>query len=362
MRQSYDETVATDWRGVADALPDWLTVRLPAGVRAALEQSGSLEDLAAGTAEMSSPGFWHSLLRELGGTGLRDALRLLARIVLLLVLSAVLNALRGSLAVGDRGRGWSILCAAVILAGILELQLDSLRAVKVCLDRLNGFSCAMLPLMGTLYALGGNLQTAVVSHASFSLFLTLSELFCNRTVLPFCALSLVLSLADTFTPGARLRALAGWIRKTYTSLLSFASALLLTVLALQTTLSKAADSLGARTVKFLAASAIPVLGGTVAEPLRTVSGSVAYLRSVSGTAGILLLLLLVLPTFLSLLLNRWVLSLGAAVAELLGCGEEGRLLGEMGALYGHLLGVVSLCAVYAVFSLTLLVRCAAVGA
>ena len=52
-------------------------------------------------------------------------------------------------------------------------------------------------------------------------------------------------------------------------------------------------------------------------------------------------------------------SLGADVAQWFGCSEEGRLLGELGSLYGFLLAVVALSSVTFFCSLVVLLKCAA---
>jgi hypothetical protein len=43
----------------------------------------------------------------------------------------------------------------------------------------------------------------------------------------------------------------------------------------------------------------------------------------------------------------------------MGCGEEGKLLGEVSSLYGYLLAVVAISAVTFFFALVLLTKCGA---
>ena len=137
--------------------------------------------------------------------------------------------------------------------------------------------------------------------------------------------------------------------------------LLCGVLGLQTTLAKGSDGLAMRTVRFAAGSFLPVVGGSVSEALRTVAGSVSFLRSVAGTAAILVLLFAFLPVFLSVLLNRIVFLLGGSLAKMLGCDGEERLLSELSSVYGYFLAVIASLFVTVTFSLTLFARCATAG-
>ena len=104
-----------------------------------------------------------------------------------------------------------------------------------------------------------------------------------------------------------------------------------------------------------------MVGGGVAEMLRTASTGVDWLRGIVGIGGILLLIRLLCPALCSLLLYRAVFSLAGDVAALLGCPEEGRLMGEVSSLYGYLLAVLSLCMMTFLVSLLFLLKCTALG-
>ena len=135
--------------------------------------------------------------------------------------------------------------------------------------------------------------------------------------------------------------------------------LLCGVLGIQSTLAQGADTLALRTVRFAAGSFLPVVGGSVSEALRTVAGSVEYLRSAVGMGGVILVFLAFLPTFLSVLLLRTAFLLSGAVASMLSCQREERLLSELASVWGYFLAVIACLFVMMVFSLTLFARTAA---
>ena len=116
-----------------------------------------------------------------------------------------------------------------------------------------------------------------------------------------------------------------------------------------------------RTLRFATGSFLPVVGGSVSEALRTVAGSVGYLRSVAGGAALLVLFFAFLPTFVSVLLNRIVFLLCASVAKMLRCDGEEKILSELSSIYGYFMAVIASLFVMMTFSLTLLARCATAG-
>ena len=66
-----------------------------------------------------------------------------------------------------------------------------------------------------------------------------------------------------------------------------------------------------------------------------------------------------LPLFLSCALIATLILLGGAVAGLLGCSREERLLGELSGVWGYFLAVIACLFVMTVFSLTLFAHSAA---
>jgi stage III sporulation protein AE len=239
------------------------------------------------------------------------------------------------------------------------MQMDALCGLERYFDTVRTLALSFLPLMGTLYAMGGNLRAAVVNHSVMSAFLAILETLCAGTVLPVAGICLALVLPEALSGKVDLRPIAGLIKRTYTLCISFLMLLLCGVLGIQSTLAKASDTLALRTARFAAGSFLPVVGGSVSETLRTVAGSVEYLRAVAGASAVTVLFFAFLPIFVSLLLTRIAFLLGGAVAKLLSCNAEEKVLAEFASVYGYFLAILASLFVMLTFSLTLFARCAA---
>ena len=340
-----------------DAIPEEVRELLPDELFTGTTQ-GNEEALYAG----SDIGSILYSIGRLTGLALTECLALLAKICGLLVLSSVLRSLSPD---KSRGVGQALsLCSSLALSVLLlTLQQDRFAALETYFSTVKGLSSAFLPLMGLLYAMGGNVRAAAVNHSVLTAFLSILETLCAGSVLPVVGLCLALALLDAVAGGSiSLRSLSALIKRTYTLCLSFLMLILCFVLGLQSTLAGAGDTLALRTARFAAGSFLPVVGGSVAETLRTVAGSVSYLRSVAGGTAILVLFFTLLPTLLSVLLTRITFLLGGAVAKLLRCDGEEKLLSELASVYGYFLAVISSLSVMLVFSLTLFARTASAGA
>lgn len=299
-------------------------------------------------------------IRDFLGVSLRQALPLLAAVSGILVLSAVLRAV-GATSGASTGRAFSFCSVTVLTLLLLRQSLSGVSRLRAWFEMLCTLAGSMLPMMGTLYALGGNVGAAAANHTVMSVFLSVAQMLCTRAVLPVAGICLLLAVCDALTGRAALKPLGNLIKRTFTLGFSFLMLLLSFLLGLQTTLAAGSDTLALRTVRFAAGSFLPVVGGSVSEAMKTVAGSISYLRTLAGSGGILVLFLFFLPTFLTVLTTRIVFLLCGALAELLEAKSEGRVLSELASVYGFFLAVIAAVFTMAVFALTIFAHCAVAG-
>ena len=349
--------VREEWEGFWSAIPPEIADLLPESFF-----SENAQDIAGGVKDATSLGAILSVIGRITGCSISENLSMMARIFGILLISAVFRSLCAGYASSAGVKNALSLCSSatmvVLIFGGLRTRFSEISAFFCVIQDL---SVALLPLMGALYAMGGNVGAAAANHAVMTGFLSILQAVVSGTVLPVAGICLALALLDAVSGNGSLRSLAGLIKKTYTLTLSFLMLLLCGVLGMQSTLAKAGDTLALRTARFAAGSFLPVVGGSVSETLRTVAGSVQYLRGVAGTGAILVLLFAFLPVFLSVLLNRITFMLCGAAAKLLHCDAEEKVLSELSSVYGYFLAVIASLFVVVTFSLTLFSRCAAAG-
>ena len=318
--------------------------------------SADPKELGGAVGEMMEPRALLRFVGELLHGELRGALRLLATLCGLLIFAALFETVRASCGSDALGGAVRFCAAAAIFSAILATQYGHLLRVEEYFERLSSLMGGMIPVAASVWAMGGNVTTAAAGSSTLYLFLTVCEVLCKGTVVPVCVFCMAVALCQGLGGGVGLRGVADTVKKIYTFCLGLVMTLLLSALGAQTTLTAAADSMTARTAKLLSSTVIPVVGGSVGETLRTVASGVGYLKTVVGLGGVALLLLLVLPILLELILTRLAFLLGRGVADLLGCESEGKLLGELGALYGCMIAAVAMSGVMFLLGMVLFVK------
>ncbi|MBR2621306.1 MAG: hypothetical protein IKC97_02915 [Clostridia bacterium] len=355
--QTTSYTLPGEYEEMLDALPEALRDSLPPQIF-----TKDAEMVAEAWQSLASPeGLFRLLLSQLTDHW-QDYANLLICLCGILLLRGVLGCSATALRTPALSGGVQLLCRVALFGVIISRAMEGLAGVVEFYRQLHALTTAFLPLMGAMYAMGGNVGTAVVNHSSLVLSLSLVEWLGGQTIVPLFSLCLAFSLLGAFGPtvAGRMQVATGKLKKWYTTGLSLTMLLLSAAMGAQTTLSARADSLSFRTVRFAVSSSLPVVGGGIAEMLKTAATGISWLRGVVGIGGIVLLLWLLLPQVISLLVTRAVYTLAGDVAAWLGCDGEAKLLGEIASLFGYLVAVVALSVVTFLCALLLLLKCGSV--
>lgn len=342
-------TLPPSYTDMADSLPSEIVDLLPDGLFSS--------DLHTALNAASALSKWDYLLDVLlSAIGLRlcDAVGLFCTLSGLSLLAAVLGRLREGLS-GTSGDAFGFCLRLALYTLIATQSVGAVTVVQSYFEELGRLVSGMIPSVGVLYALGGNMGEAAVSGEILGVLLVIVEFVSVSLVPPLSALSMSFALLDAFGTRVSLSSLAAKLKQWYTTLLGALMFLFSLALSAQSLLVGRADTLGMKGVKYAVSTLLPVVGIAVSGTLPTVAAGVSALRGVCGVSGILLLALLLLPTLVELLLLRATVSLSATVASLLGCDGEARLMGEMVSLYGHLAATVAICSLTFAVALALFV-------
>lgn len=350
----FAQKVPDEYTNLLEGLPDDILELLPPSLF-----SSESTDVTDGTREMTDFSYLIQTILSLVGVRIGACAKTLSLVCGLLLLSAVCNAVKTSFRTESVGHTFSFLSTLIITVSLLSQGYESIESVTTYFQSLGSITTALIPLMGVLYTMGGNVTAAVASASGLSLFLAVMEQLVSKSIVPFCGICLAFALVRSLDPQIRLGTLADTVKKNYTTFLGFLMMLLSAMLAAQTTLGASSDSLAMRSAKFAAGNMIPVVGGSVGDLLRTVSTGVGYLRGTVGICAVILLLLTLLPTLIELLLVRLTWQLCASFADLLGCDGEKKLLDEMASLSGYLIAAVAICSSVVVLAVSLLIHCTA---
>ncbi len=352
------ETMPDSYTDLEGYLPGDVAEFLPEGIF-----SPNTEEALRAAETLTRPEYLFRVVLEAVGLRIDEALGLFCTLLALLLLSALLHRLRETVT-GVGGEGVSFCLRLSMYALIITQAATMIEWIKAYFAQLSILMTGLIPLMGTLYALGGNVTGAAANEGVLVLSLQICE-YATASVTPaVCGVCLAFALLDGFGSGMQVKfsTLGGQIKKWYTWFLGFVMFLLGVALSTQSILAAGADSLGMKGIKYAVGQMLPVVGGAVSGTLGTVAAGVELIRGVSGVCGLILIGLLLLPTLVQLLLFRMCYQTASTAASMLGCDGEAGLLGELSSLYGYMAAASGICSVVFVLALAIFSRSgAAIG-
>lgn len=343
-----------EYREMLDALPDDVAELLPEELF-----SDKASDIAEGAKETVSFGYLLGIIAEKLGLEIRSALKLFASVLGVLLLCAVMNSVKTTFSSSGVGNAFSVLSSCAVFLIAVAAEFNIIRSVSEFLSRLCIFANSMVPLMGVLYAMGGNVASAVVGHSSLMIFMTLVENFCVQSAVPITGICMAFATVGAVAPEINIGSLSGFFKRSYTQALTFLMTVFVTVVGAQSLLASKADTLAGKAAKFAIGNLVPTVGSALAGTFGTISTSIEYIRASVGIIGIVAIILMLVPTLITLLVTKLVFGLLGGAADILGCGSEKKIITELASINGFLLAVSCICSVCFIFIMTIFAKCSA---
>ena len=242
------------------------------------------------------------------------------------------------------------LVTAVTTAGI---TFSAITAATDYISRICAIMTSMLPVMEAVMITGGRLSESAINGTALMLYITVTENATKYIIVPTASVLFALTTTSGVFRGVNITSLVSGIRRILMTLLGFFFMIFSFVLGIQSSLAKSADNLGMRTVKFALGSYVPVVGGAVSEALSTITGGLSMIRKTTGAVGIIIILLILLPTLINLLLSRMSLVICKTASDILGNDGASGIIGDAESILSIFTGLAIMSAVFFVFAVTL---------
>ncbi len=317
IRFDFNENISTtlsdpDLSGAAEFLPDGASDEL-----AEYLSSNGKEDKAKAVSDKLDPGYWGEfILNELKESLLSGA-GILSTVLGLIIISSVISAFSDG-STGELSRAPLDLTSLLIALEVARASSSVVTTVSEYLTRLCSLMNVMTPVMSALYVTSGRVTEMSVNSSALMLFVTLTENVNTYILLPFAAAVLALTTVAALGTGGGIPSFANAAGKALTFIIASVAAVFSFVMGVQTALARGTDTLAAKAVKFAVGSGVPIVGGAMSEAVTTVGASLSLIKKTAGGAGVVMILLILVPVLIRVAAVLISLSLCKGAAELAG--------------------------------------------
>ena len=267
-----------------------------------------------------------------------------ARILGLLLGAAVLMALvAGIQGVADTSTLRPVYGMAAVLcvtASVGPRALLCLRDSSEVLQAASGFLSAYIPILTGILLTSGRSATAVVYNSMMFLGCEAAVLLMTTVFLPVTGILMALSAIAAASGENRLGAMVKMLRQLATWALGLLLVVFIGLTMLQTSVSAAADTVGAKSAKYLIGSLIPVVGSSISDAVMAARGALALLHSTVGGIGIVVLAAIFLPPVVQVLLWYGTFRFGGFLCGILDCSALADLSDGMASAFALMLSLL----------------------
>ncbi|MBE6989383.1 MAG: stage III sporulation protein AE [Ruminococcaceae bacterium] len=245
----------------------------------------------------------------------------------------------------------------VTMAGALAIVLLSASGVRSLIgaglesmEQLDIFSKALLPTLAAAVAASGGAISAGIGQVATVYFTNVLLSLIRHILLPLVYFYMAVSAADAVLPEHDLRLIRTGIGKLATWGLTGMLVLFTGFLTLAGVTGSSADAVTVRLTRSAISSAVPVVGGIIADAADSVLAGAGILKNAVGIFGMLGVLAICLAPFLDLAVQYLLYKLAAFLASTVGPRPLVELIDALASAFGLVLGMTGACAMLLLIS------------
>ena len=252
------------------------------------------------------------------------------------------------------GKGLS----AVTIAGALAITALTMTDMSVMIglgrdtvEKMEGFSSLLLPVMAVLTAATGGVTAAAVRQGITVMFSQLLILAMDRLLIPMVYAYVALSCAYAAVGNPGLQKLAGLVKSAASFLLTAMLLAFVGYLTASGAIAGSVDAAAVKAAKLAISRAIPVVGGILADASESVLAGAGALRGTVGAVGMVVVLAICLTPFLRLAVQYFVYKVTGALCACVAEAKLSQLIEAIGGAFGLVLGMTGAGALILLISL-----------
>ncbi len=335
------------------SLPDYVKDILPKDIF-----KGNFSSLTDG--EINYKTFFDTAINSLLA-GIPDVLSSVSLILVSVIISSVFNTASKGLRISTLNESYNLCSALCISLSVFNLVNGLSKSVITYMRTLCTVMTSFAPVMTVINIFDGKLSTAALGNASMMMFIALTENILLSCLAPIISVALVFSIIKSISGDADIGGISKLIKNTFVTLTVFTMTIFSFIFSFQSTLTQSADTLSIKTAKFAVGSFIPIVGPSISEALRTVTASVGFIKSCLGWIGVICVLLLTIPTVISLYLHKLFLDICASLSGMIGCEREKSMITDASGICGFILAIIACTGLFFILAISIFLK-SAIGA
>lgn len=246
-----------------------------------------------------------------------------------------------------------ILAIAAVTLGssssFLGLGLETLNSMKTLADTL-------LPAITTLATATGAYTSAAVKYMATVLFMDILLFACENVFMPIIYAYIAVSIGNAAFGGGALAGAASVLKWMANMILTVIMIAFVAYISISGVVASSTDVVTARVAKTVLSTAIPVVGSIISDAAASVVAGASVVKSAVGVFGVLVILAMSIVPFLRLGASYLMYKLISGLSSAITSDTLSKLVGDLGAAFGMVMGMVGAGTIMMFFSILSLIK------
>lgn len=187
---------------------------------------------------------------------------------------------------------------------------------EITLEQGRVFISSFIPAFAGVVSMSGRVTSATVLNSFIMGGIQFFMQLATGIILPLSICIMGITLSGAVNTDLKLSAFCDTIKKIVVWMLGIIMTVFVALLGLQTFITAGADSVGLKATKFTVSNAVPFIGGAISDALAVMLGGVGVIKSNFGVFGVIAGAVLMLPSVISALCYKFVLSFAHSISEM----------------------------------------------
>lgn len=247
----------------------------------------------------------------------------------------------------------TVLGGAVLSLSMLKTVFEG---VVAHMETLSAFAVGVIPAYAGVCTAAGMNGLSLAAGGGLSFAGAFVALIAKEGLMPLLRICFIFGCSAAISGISGISQISALVRRFFVGAIGAVGAILTAVFAFQTNISAKADSLAGRAFRYVASSALPLVGNALSEASRTLSSAFSLMSGVTGGVGVAAVLLLMVPIATELWMLRLAFLLAGAVSDVLDLPKLSGLYRDAGALLGALLAILTLVDAVLILEFAMIMR------
>lgn len=322
--------------------------------------SGAANTVLAGGRVLDAENLWESIKKEFAGE-VANALSSLVGVLGVIFIYSLVTAMQHGFSRCGSAEISFFIVYSVVCASLLSGFSETASLAVNLIDNLVLFSNASVPVIGTAVSASGNFGVYSAMHPVLIVTASLSANIIKSIGVPSLMLSLSLGVIGNMSPAFTLADISKTIRNASLWMICGLLTLFSAAVSLCGMSAPSVNGAVLRGVKYVARSAIPVLGGILSDSAEAVMMGGVMLKNALGTAGVYAVIIMMLYPLLKIGAVILVYKLAAAVSSPFCDRRISSVISEISSSLSCLVGFAAAEGVVVIISVTTLINASNVG-